>query len=78
MTPPMVWTLLPILSLSLLFLLTVLVYPIVSIVHCLRNPNLTTAGKVIWALLILFTWPLGAALYGVFSSMRSSFKLVGF
>jgi hypothetical protein len=54
-----------------------LIYPILSFIHCLRNPDLSTEGKIAWACLIFFTWTLGAAIYGIVSSKRSFYRNTG-
>jgi len=65
---------------SVLLLIVVvlgLFFPIAAFVHSIRNPTLSRGAKIGWACLILFTYPLGATIYGIFASGRPLFKFLG-
>jgi len=61
-----------------IFLATILIFPLAAFVHCLLNPRLSVGAKIVWACLILFTWTLGASLYGINASQKTLFQLLGF
>jgi hypothetical protein len=42
------------------------------IIHCLTSPLLDGKAKTLWVILIIFTWPLGAILYGLLACEKKS------
>ncbi len=57
----------------LLVIFFVIVYPLWTIIQCAISP-LSKLAKVIWILVMFFTWPLGSIVYGIFGSGKKLFK----
>jgi len=41
------------------------IFPILALIHCIRNPGLTSKAKFVWVCLILATLSVGAAFYSL-------------
>jgi hypothetical protein len=54
-----------------------LVFPVLSLIHCIRNPDLSTQSKIGWGCLIFFTWVIGASIYGIVVSNRPFYRYMG-
>ncbi len=52
-----------------------LIFPVLSFVHCVRNPQLSTQNKIGWGCLIIFSWTFGACVYGITVSKRPFYKI---
>lgn len=50
--------------------LPLLIFPVLALVDCVRNRELTSQSKVAWGCLIFFTWTLGASIYGIVATNR--------
>jgi len=54
--------------------LALIIFPILALVDCVRNPELNTSSKIAWGCLIFFTWVLGATIYGLFGTKRPFYR----
>jgi hypothetical protein len=61
----------------ILIVICFIIYPIMSFVHCVRNPALSWQSKVAWGCLIFFAWTLGACIYGIIISGRPFYRYLG-
>jgi hypothetical protein len=52
----------------------IVIFPVLTIFHCLSSKILQGPAKVVWFFIILFSWPLGATVYGIFGSGRTLYK----
>jgi hypothetical protein len=53
-----------------------IIFPFLTLVDCVRNPNLSTQSKIAWFCLILFTWTLGASIYSFAATQRPFFRVM--
>ena len=67
----------PTLALILVLLIlapTLIIFPIFSILRCLRMGRESSSGKTLWILAMLFTWPLGGLFYAFIKPDTATYK----
>lgn len=70
--------LIPIIGISMILgvLFLMLIYPIMALVHCIKNEDIEQKSKIIWIVSMVLTWPFGSFFYGFLKSQKASFQWI--